>query len=275
MWGLAFVVFHVGLTVLPPLTFSAARAVVSGVAPALVLLGLGRSFPRDRATHVTAFWLGLTNIAAFWGLQNLAISRITPGETAILVYLQPLLVGVGAWLFLDERLGPRKIVGLVCGFLGILVVLSVQLGGSASGNAGGYLMAAGAGAAWATGTIIFKRRGWNASPLWMASLQALYGAVPLVILAGLLEHPTAPIGFTMIWTILYASLGAAVLAYWLWYSLLQQKSATQVAAFVFVVPVVAVVGDALFLGDYLGPLALVGSVLVALGIWLVNSKRGK
>jgi drug/metabolite transporter (DMT)-like permease len=233
----------------------------------------GRSFPRDRRTHATAIWLGLTNIAAFWGFQNLAISRITAGETAILVYLQPLLVGAGAWLFLGERLNARRSAGLLLGFAGIVVVLGARLGGAADDGRVGYLFAAGAGVAWAAGTIIFKRRGWKASPLWMASLQSLYGAVPLIVLAGLLEHPRGAVTFTAVWTILYASLGAAVLAYWLWYSLLQQKSATQVAAFVFLVPVVAVVGDALFLGNAPGPLALLGGGLVALGIWLVNSRR--
>lgn len=275
VWGLAFVVFHVGLTVLPPLTFSATRALTAGCFPALALLALGQPWPRERHTHVTAAWLGLTNVAAFWGFQSLAIARITPGETAILVYLQPLLVAVGAWLFLGEVLSPRKVLGLLLGFAGIFAVLGARLGVPQGASGVGYIFAASAGLAWATGTIIYKRRGWSASPLWMAALQAMYGAVPLILIAALLEHPAARafLSFTAIWTIAYAALGAAVLAYWLWYSLLRQKAATQTATFIFLVPVVAVAGDALFLADRLSTLAVAGAALVALGIWLVNSSK--
>src|SRR5215472_8323107 len=104
VWGLAFVVFHLGLAEVPPLTFSALRALLAGLGFVIVLVARGERPPRNRAFHRTALVLGLTNVAAFWGLQALALTRIRPGEAAILVYVQPLAVAVGAWLVLGEVL---------------------------------------------------------------------------------------------------------------------------------------------------------------------------
>jgi drug/metabolite transporter (DMT)-like permease len=274
IWGLAFVVFHVGLAEVPPLTFSASRAVLSGVVFAGLLLTVGERPPRGRHFHQTAILLGLTNISAFWGLQNLALARISPGVAAILTYVQPLVVALGAWLFLGERMSPPKVGGLLLGFAGVVAVMSGQIG-SAGGATIGYVLAAGAGLAWGTATVIFKRVGTRHSVVWLTAFQSVYGAVPLVILAALLERPRVRLDFTVAWTLTYASLGAAVLAYLLWLSLLRQRDASSVAAFVFLVPVIAVVGDTVFLGDRFGPSALLGGALVVLGIWLVNHPDGK
>jgi drug/metabolite transporter (DMT)-like permease len=271
LWGLAFVVFHLGLQQVPPLTFSAARAVVAGLGMAAYLMLAGQPWPRLWHSHFTAMLLGASNVAAFWALQNLALLRISPGETAILVYLQPLLVAVGARLFLAETLIPRQLLGLGIGFAGVVAVMGGQVATGGSHSWVGYAFAGGAGLAWATGTVIFKRRLPRESVLWTVALQSLYGAVPLVLLAGWLEHPRVILTFTVLWTVAYAGLGAAALAYLLWYSLLHRRAATRVAAFVFLVPLIAVVGDTAILRDRFGVGALLGGTLVIAGIWLVNT----
>lgn len=53
----------------------------------------------------------------------LAISRIGLAEAAALTDLNPVLITLGAALFLGERLGPRRIAGIVVSFLGAMIVL--------------------------------------------------------------------------------------------------------------------------------------------------------
>lgn len=270
IWGLTFVVLRVGLRDASPLTFTAIRAFVGGLAIALGLLVSGQPFPRDRATQVTALLMGATNVAGFWGLQSLAILLITPGETAILIYVQPLLVAFGAWLFLDESLSLLATIGLGAGFVGVVLVIGGQALLQPGQSWPGYLLALGGALCWAAGTIFFKSRPHRQSLLWIAALQALYGSIPLTVLALTVEHPRVDLTLTLLWTVAYSGLGASALAYLIWFSLLRQHAASTVAAFVFLVPLVAVIGDALFLGDRFGLTAFFGGILIILGIWLVN-----
>ncbi|HEX5415426.1 MAG TPA: DMT family transporter [Chloroflexota bacterium] len=270
IWGLAFVVFKVSLREVPALDFTALRAAVGGLGLAAFLIAAGRPFPSDRASNVTALLLGACNVVAFWGFQSLSLQRISPGEAAILVYLQPLFVALGAWFFLGEAFSSTKVVGLFLGFGGVVVIVGGQ--GIASGGQQwlGYLLGVGAGLGWACGTVAFKWRGVRGDVLWISALQCLYGAIPLVLLAALTEGWRVPFDFTTVWTILYAGLGASALSYILWFSLLRQRAASQVSAFVFLVPLVAVLSDAAILGSSFGPLVLLGGAAIVAGIWLVN-----
>lgn len=273
VWGLAFVVFHVGLQEVPALDFTALRALVGGLGLAIFLLAAGRPVPRDRFSHVTALILGGCNVVAFWGFQSLALQRISPGETAILVYLQPLFVALGARLFLGESFSPTQVAGLLLGVVGVVVIVGGQDIATGGREWLGYLLGIGAGLGWAAGTVIFKQRGARGDVLWISALQCLYGAVPLVLLAGITEGFRVPIDVTSVWTILYAGLMASALSYILWFSLLRQRAASQVAAYVFLVPLVAVLSDAALLGSRFSPLALLGGAAVVLAIRLVNERR--
>ncbi|HVC33347.1 MAG TPA: DMT family transporter [Chloroflexota bacterium] len=273
VWGMAFVVLRIGLREAPPLTFTALRAFVGGVALAACLLANGRPLPLDRSTQITAVVMGTANVAGFWGLQSLAILRITPGEAAILVYVQPLLVALGAWLILDERLSLLAALGLLAGFAGVVLVIGGQALLQPHSSWVGYLCALGGALCWAIGTIYFKARPAAQSLLWIAALQAIYGSLPLAMLALAVEHPRVVLTLTLFWTVAYAGFGASALAYVLWFSLLRQHAASRVAAFVFLVPLVAVVGDSVVLGDRFGPSAVIGGALIVLGIWLVNRQQ--
>lgn len=270
IWGLSFVVFHVGLQQAPALAFTTVRTIISGGAFALLLLAARHPFPRDRSTHITALTLGATNVVMFWGFQSLALLRISAGEVAILIYVQPLLVALGAWLFLDEKLSPGKILGLALGFAGVAAIVGGQIQLANRSGWIGFACALGAALGWAIGTVYFKSRPHGQSVFWIIALQSLYGILPLVALMLVFEHRPFPVTFTTIWTVLYAGLGVSTVAYILWFSLLRQRAANQVAAFVFLVPFIAVIADALFLGDRFGLGALIGGLCIVVGIWLVN-----
>ena len=275
-WGLAFIVFHVGLTTAPPLTYATCRAFLAGISIAGWLALTGHALPRDRATHSTALVCGALNVAGFWGLQNVSLRFVPPAETAILVYIQPLLTAFAAWLLLGERLSPAKLLGLLAGVAGVVVVVGAQLSFAPGAPILGLLCALGGGICWASGTVFFKSRSSRQSLIWIVALQALYGSVPLAIAATLLERPAIAFGFTFLWTIAYAGIASSALAYVLWFWLLRQRAASEVAAFIFLVPLIATIGDGVLLGDRFGLGTLAGGLLIVLGIWLVNRPgRGK
>ena len=76
--------------------------------------------------------LAAFNVVFFFGFQTLAILYRPSGTAAVLEYLQPILVGLLAWMILGESLPLAKIVGLILGFSGIVAVSSGSIFGNIS-----------------------------------------------------------------------------------------------------------------------------------------------
>jgi drug/metabolite transporter (DMT)-like permease len=66
--------------------------------------------------------LAVLNVVLFLGLQTVALVDLPTGMAAVLLYLQPVLVGLLAWPMLGERLSVTKVLGLLLGFAGIVTV---------------------------------------------------------------------------------------------------------------------------------------------------------
>src|SRR5215208_5240918 len=112
-------------------------------------------------------------------VPNLAILHLPSGMAAVLEYLQPMLVGLLAWMILGESLSLAKIVGLVLGFSGIVAVSS----GSIFGNISPAGVAFGASSAfsWALGTVFFKRYEARISTMWAVAIPFVLGGTVLTL----------------------------------------------------------------------------------------------
>src|SRR4028119_2249250 len=136
-------------------------------------------------------FLAVFNVALFVGFQTFAVLYLPSGTAAVLIYLQPILVGIFAWLFLGESLTPTKVFGLLLGFAGIVAVSSAGLLG-ASGDVTPVGVACGVASAlfWALGTVGFKKYEARVSTLWAVAVPFLAGGVALSALGFLLESPS-------------------------------------------------------------------------------------
>ncbi|MHB8577713.1 MAG: DMT family transporter, partial [Dehalococcoidia bacterium] len=241
-----------------------------------VALGLafGGRFPTDRRFHVLALALGLCNGAGLTAFINLGANNVSSGEASLIVYTQPLLVAVAARLWLGERGGTRRTLGLLIGFAGLVVVLSDSIRPGAHPAWFAYLELFGASLSWTAGTLLFKRVPSGANLVWLVCLQNLYGTIPLLIPL-LLVRPER-LDPTLQLTLLLALLAIVIGPFgWLiWLRLLERGEASVVSGNIFFVPLVAVLGGVIFLGERLHPLVIAGGVLIAAGIALVNRSAG-
>ena len=270
-WGSSFSVVKVGLQDAPPVLFVGGRALLAGVLMTAVALVWGGDLNFRRDWRVFAF-LAVFNVALFVGFQTFAILYLPSGTAAVLIYLQPILVGVFAWAFLGESLTPTKVLGLLLGFAGIAAVSSAGLLG-APGDVTPVGVACGVASAlcWALGTVGFKKYEARISTLWAVAVPFLAGGISLSALGLVLERPSE-ISWTgpLISSILYSALVGTGLAWLLFLGLVRAGEASRVASYIFVVPLAAVAIGALLLRENLGPSLLVGAALVVAGIYLVN-----
>lgn len=271
-WGSAFAVVEIGLRYSPPILFAGLRTFVGGIAMvvAALLWGGGPNLRRDWPVFLL---LALFNVVLFIGLQTYAIVFLPSGSAAVLIYLQPILVGLLAWLILGEGLSVAKFVGLLLGFSGIVAVSTGSLSGDLAPV--GVILGAASGLAWAFGTVFFKKYEARVSTLWAVAVPFVVGGVALTALGLVVEswdEVSLTGGFAA--SLLYSALVGISAAWVIWFALIRAGEASRVAAYIFAVPLTAVLIGAVFLDEPLSFSLLVGSALVVSGIYLVNRPPG-
>lgn len=277
-WGGSYVALKVGLPYSRPFSYATMTTLIGGLALAVAAWSGTRTIPRDLYAHGLAFLLGLLNSSIFIGLLNLGLSAkgMDAGLGSILTYTQPLIVVILAMVFLRERPGRRRLVGVAIGFAGMAVALSSGMRLSVA-PLWSYLCLLGASLGWAMGTIIYKRVHGRVDLLWNAALQGLYAAIPLGLIAYVAEGSVVVLNPTPIALLALAemSLLSSGLAMGLYLYLLKHHAAIKVGAFIFVVPLTAVVLGVILLGERLTPLLALGAAGVLVGIYLANGETAE
>lgn len=268
-WGSTFTAIAVGLDHAPPLVFGGIRSVLGGLVMAVV--AWARSGPPDlRRTWRSHAALTWWNVIVFFALQTLAIQALPSGLAAVLIYLQPLLVAVLAWRLLGESMGATKVVGLVLGLAGIALVSSGALAGRIS--APGVAYAVLGAVSWAIGTIVFKQHQQRVDALWAVAVPFVVGGTVLTVVGALTE------GTEIAWTgdfvaaLAYSSLIGTALAWGLWLGLVASGEAGRASAYIFTVPVLAVLLGVVLRDEAFRAIQVVGSLLVVLALYLVNRR---
>ena len=277
MWGTSFLFTRIALGTLPPVTVVAARLVLGAV----VLLGLlrvaGHRLPRGTTIWVWYFVLGLLGNALPFTLITWGQERIDSGLAAILLAVMPLGTLVLAHLFVaGESMTRAKTAGFCIGFAGLVVLVGPdalrELGGGSSSI--GRQLAVVAGALCYSANAIVARR--------LPPHAAVVNTAGSILMATLLMVPIALI-VDRPWT-LGASVEVAVALGWLgivstavasvvYFRIIASAGPTFLALINYLIPLVAVVGGMVVLGEELPPHALVALAIILGGIGVSQRSR--
>jgi drug/metabolite transporter (DMT)-like permease len=274
VWSTAFVAIKVGLRHADPYSFTLLRVSAALVVLVAAVAVRGRWHQlRSRRLHAYAVLLGATNVAGFLVLQNAGLADAPIGVGSVLIYTQPFLVALGAWLLRGEKLRLGQVVGMLLGWLGVVVVVAGELDVGATPAHAVVLLLMSA-VSWAAGTLIFTSVPRHLSVLDVLLAMNLYGVVPIALLAavGVGSGPSVDWGPTLLVTAVWAGAGASIGGLGLQFLLLRRGKAGVVSSWTFAVPVLAAAQGVLFLDEDAHAALLLGGAGVAAGIWLVNRR---
>jgi O-acetylserine/cysteine efflux transporter len=269
IWGVNFVVIHVGLEDFPPLLFAALRFVFVAL-PAIFFVGR----PRVPARMVVG--IGLFLSAGQFGFLFSAIHEGMPaGLASLVLQLQTVFTVALAVAVLGERPGTRQLAGSAVALAGIGII--------AAGRAEGVpLLAFGlcvvAAASWGLGNI-FTRQAQAPDPLALIVWSALIPPIPLAVASLLLEGPAeiadavGHVGAGGLLALAYIVVGSTFFGYGVWTWLMRQHPASTVAPYTLMVPVVGIAAAWIALGERptLGELG--GGLVVMAGLGLTSGLR--
>lgn len=272
LWASCYPLITVGLRFAPPFSFAALRAPAAGLALALIAALLRRPVPRRMRTWLALAATGFgTTSLGFLGMFH-AAEFVSPGLATVIASSQPLIAAILAHFFLHERLQGLQRIGLLLGFLGVVVISLPQLGGG--GRAGfliglAYIILAASGVA--SGNVLMKALSDQVDPLVAVAAQYLFGTIPLAVVALLREQPSAITwSAEFIASFLGLALFGSAFVYWLWFTLLERIPLSRANAFTFLTPFIGFAFGLAFFGEQLSLAAIMGLLLAVIGIVLVE-----
>jgi drug/metabolite transporter (DMT)-like permease len=272
IWGTTFVATKVALRDLPPLTLTLLRFILASLV--LVPLACVERRPAHRATGWRPLVVaGLLGGGLFFALQNLGLVYTTASKASLIIAVVPALTGLFSLLFLGERFGWARGLGVAASIAGVATII---LAGGADGLTGGKLLGdllfVATAVAWAAYTVLAKGLEGRTTPALLSAATVGFGALSLVPLAGYeaLTRPLAmpaPAGWLALG---YLGLVASTVPFLLWNYALGQIDAGEAAVYTNLVPLVAVASSVLLLHEELLPGQILGGALVLVGVSLAS-----
>ncbi len=267
IWGYNWVVMKVALSYAPPVAFGALRAGSAAAFLFAFLAACGKPL-RMPASGRRVLSLALFQTTGFVGLMTCALSLGDAGRTAILVYTMPFWVLLLAAPVLGERITRGKALAGGCGLAGVVMIFSPW---TVHGDLRGMALATGAGLDWAVAVMIAKTM--RVHGIWallgLNAWQALFGSIPLGLLA-LLAH-AHPIHWTaaFIVALIYSVVFGTGIAWFLWLFVLSRLSASLSGLAALIIPVVGILADWAQLGARPGLWESLGAATLIFSLGLI------
>lgn len=275
IWGTSFFWIKIGLQEVEPITLVFFRV-------SFATLGLIVFFWLTHKQYPLKFWwlylfLGFFNVALPFILITWSETRISSGMASVMNSTQPLATALIAAIFIkEERLTLQRILGLLVGFSGVLMLMSDRLSGGLGGQLLGILAMTVAVLSYGSSAVFARLNNKGVSPESQALGQMSFGL--LFIIPGMLVMespfvlPKLPISyFAFAWLGILGSFVASIL----WYKLLNEIGPSRVSMTTYLLPLIGISLGALVLHETIGWRLLAGGILIILGIIIVNRKKNK
>lgn len=199
-------------------------------------------------------------------------------KSSVLVSLNVFLsLIISAVVFKMEKLTATKLLGVVVGFAGV-VIINFEAGGFAGFSINGEGAIIFSAFAYSVSSVLIKKYSVSENPVMLSGWQFLVGGIVMIAgglaFSGRVDTSLSIVNFAVL---LYLALISAV-AYTVWGLLLKHNPVSKVAVIGFTNPVFGVLLSALLLGETAEAFSLknlVSLVFVCVGIYIVNAKLGK
>ncbi len=275
-WGSSYLFIKLAVDDFGTFTLVALRLVVGAILLWIVVRIAKQPLPRERRIYGHLIVMAIINIAIPFLLITWAEQSVESSLAAILTSPVPLFAIVLSALFLhDEPLRLNGLIGLVVGFVGVIIITSRGLTGAGSSVAG-ELALIGATISYAAGAVYSRRNVRGLPAMIPAVFQVSFAALITGVIALLFEHPwTATPDTQAVFAILWLGLLGSGLAYLFVFRLFAHWGATRTTLVAYVIPVVGIALGYLVLAEPIDARIIFGTALVIAGIGLVNSRFGR
>lgn len=268
LWGSSFIALKFAFAELPPMWVIFGRMALGS----LVFLLAWRW--RGRLDYRPGDWRYLLALAAcepclYFIFEALALQHTSATQAGMITALLPLLVAMGAFLFLHERVARSTWAGFLLAVVGaIWLSLASEADSHAPAPLLGNFYEFLAMLCATCYTLLLKFLSERYSPFVLTAMQAFIGSLFFLPLALLTEPLPSQFGVLGIGSVIYLGVVVTVGAYGLYNFGVSRLPASQASGFTNLLPVFTLIFAALLLGESLTPMQYAAAALVFVGVAL-------
>jgi drug/metabolite transporter (DMT)-like permease len=272
LWGIPYLFIKIAVDDGVPPAFLAWVRVVLG---ALILLPLAWRLGLLGELRGTGKWLvayAVLEIAIPWPLIGAGEQHVSSSLTAILIAAVPLIVALLALRFdHTERVHGSRLAGLLIGFLGVILLVGLDIAGNGDEllGAAAILVAA---VGYAAAPMIFKRKLADVDARAVMAASLAFCAIALAPLA-FADLPDSTPSTDALVSLIVLGVACTAAALVLFGVLVAEVGAGKALVITYVAPVVAVALGVAVLDERPGAGAIAGLLLIIAGSWLSTDGR--
>lgn len=273
MWSTGYVAAKFGLGYIEPLTFLALRFACVVVIMAALFLVLRPPLPKSRDEWMHLAIVGFLLQSLYFGMCYMAFKAgLAVGTLALILSLQPIIVGLVAPRWSGETVGWRRWNGLLLGLAGAVVVI-VARSEIATPSVLGFLFAAIALFGITGGSLWEKRFGVSHHPVTANLVGFTAGFVGVMPFVVAFESMQILWSWQLAVSLAYLIVGSSLIAVGLLLAMIRAGDVSRVSALFFLVPPMAAAVAWLVLDEVMPPAAWAGMVIAGLGVFLATSPK--
>ncbi|MEI4802317.1 DMT family transporter [Bacillus sp. NPDC077411] len=283
LWGSAFPFIklsYVQLDIQPhevgeQILFAGYRFFLAGMMLLFFFKALGRNVSFQKGTTKQLVQIGLFQTFLQYVCFYIGLSYSTGIEGAVISGTSSFFqIVLAHFLYKDDSLNMRKIVGVSIGFCGVILV-NIPKGNMDFHFGIGELLLLSAAMLYSYGNILAKEGSKTMDVGYMTAYQMIIGSLGLLFI-GVLQVGLMPFTFHMqtLLMLLYLSFLSAA-GFCIWNTVMKYNKVGKVSMYMFFIPVFGVILSSLILGEAIHSFVLFGLACVATGIIIVNRTRSE
>jgi len=273
LWGGSFLFIRVAVVSFGPFPLMLMRTAIG----ALVLLPFllrGRRLAELRENAGRIAVIGLVNSALPFVLYGYAMMRLSAGYSSILNATVPFWSALVAYAWMGERMSRLRVIGLVVGFAGVLVLVRGHLGFGDEGLGLPILAVLGATLSYGIGSVATKKHLSHIDSMTSAGGSLVFAAAWLLPFA-VLAWPASSPGASAWLSALLLGVFCTGFAYVVFFRLIERIGSVGAVTVTFLVPAFAMLWGALLLDEAVTVRMIAGAAIILVGTSLTTGLLGE
>jgi drug/metabolite transporter (DMT)-like permease len=275
IWSSSFLWIKIGVQEIGPMALVAFRMLFGALTAIIIGIYLKVAWPRDGKTWWTFAILGPASLAIpiffiSWGEQTIdsAVASILNATTPLFTIV------IAHFLLQDDKMTVQKVLGLLIGFAGVVVLLSEDLVAGAQNSVIGQAAVILASLFYAGSAVFARKLTQHVDGVVRGAMPLITSAIFMWIAGPLTEKPFEFPSLPLTWiAILWLGILGSGLAVIMLYYLIHEVGPTRASMVTYLFPVGGVILGVIFLSEHLSWQLVVGTLLIIASLVVVNWKR--
>jgi len=274
-WGTNWPMLKIGLREIPVWTFRTLCLLLGGFGILFMAKASDLRLTIPRSELWPLVLVSLLNVTGWHLCSAYGLIYMDAGRAVIIGYTMPVWASILSIFVLGERLTLARLIGLLLGIAGLLILIGPDLRALGSAPLGALFML-GAAVTWAGGTVLLKYFHWTMPVTVLTGWQLIFGGIPVIVGAFILEPMTVllHVSWRAALVTAYVILIGNILCFWAWIKVVNLFPASLASIGTLAIPVIGVLSSAAVLGEPVGAGEVTALILVvmALSVVLVRPK---